>query len=218
MNILLLGAPGSGKGSQAELLLKDYGLVQISTGDLLRQAVANKTKEGVMAESFMNKGELVPDELVLKLLSARMQNPDCKEGVVFDGFPRTVEQAKLLDNILTAENKKIDIVFNIDSPFDVITRRLLSRRVCENCKKNYNMISNPPQGDNCDACGGKIITRDDDNESVIKNRLEVYVESTRPLIEYYESKGVLVNIDGNRVISEISYELKGILIKKLGIK
>jgi adenylate kinase len=218
MNILLLGAPGSGKGSQAELLLKDYGLVQISTGDLLRQAVANKTKEGVMAESFMNKGELVPDELVLKLLSARMQNPDCKEGVVFDGFPRTVEQAKLLDNILTAMNKKIDLVFNIDSPFDVITRRLLSRRVCGNCKKNYNMISNPPKGNNCDECGGKIITRDDDNEPVVKNRLEVYEKSTRPLIEYYESKGVLVNIDGNRAISEISYELKGILIKKLGIK
>ena len=216
MNILMLGAPGSGKGSQSELIVNDYGLVQISTGDLLRQAVSNKTEEGVLANSYMKKGELVPDELVLGLLSTRMNKPDCKNGVIFDGFPRNVKQAEMLDEILSTSGKKIDLVINIGSPFDVLKDRLMARRLCDKCGKGYNMISNPPKGKNCD-CGGNIITRSDDNEEVIKNRLEVYLNSTKPLIEYYTEKGVLADIDGDRKIPVINSDIKEI-INKTGIR
>lgn len=216
MNILMLGAPGSGKGSQSELIVKDHHLVQISTGDLLRQAVSNKTEEGILANSFMSKGELVPDELVLRLLSLRMSKPDCINGVIFDGFPRNVKQAEMLDEILRKDGSRIDIVINYESPFDVLKERLLARRLCEKCGKGYNMISNPPQGNKCD-CGGKIITRSDDNEETIKNRLDVYLKSTKPLIDYYTKKGVLVNVNGNREIAVIYNELKNI-IKKAGTK
>lgn len=216
MNILMLGAPGSGKGSQSELIVRDYSLVQISTGDLLRHAVSNKTKEGVLANSYMSRGELVPDELVLGLLSLRMHNPDCRNGVIFDGFPRNVKQAEMLDKILQTGGKKIDLVINIESPFDVLQKRLTARRLCDKCGRGYNMISNPPKGVKCD-CGGNIITRSDDNESVIKNRLEVYLSSTKPLIEYYTKKGVLVNVDGDRDISVIYKDLNE-LIKKAGTK
>jgi len=216
MNVLMLGAPGSGKGSQSELIVKDFSFVQISTGDLLRQAVANKTKEGIQANSYMSKGELVPDELVLDLLSLRMHNPDCKNGVIFDGFPRNVKQAEMLDKILKDEGKKIDIVINIESPFDVLQRRLTARRLCSKCGKGFNMISNPPKGNKCE-CGGNIITRSDDNEEVIKNRLEVYLSSTKPLIEYYTKKGVLVNINGNREIAVIYKEVKE-MITNTGVK
>jgi adenylate kinase len=212
MNILMLGAPGSGKGSQSELIVNDYGLVQISTGDLLRQAVSNKTEEGVLANSYMKKGELVPDELVLELLSTRMNKPDCKNGVIFDGFPRNVKQAEMLDEILSTSGKKIDLVINIGSPFDVLKDRLMARRLCDKCGKGYNMISNPPKGKNCD-CGGNIITRSDDNEEVIKNRLEVYLNSTKPLIEYYTKKGVLADIDGDRKIPVINSDIKEIINK-----
>ncbi len=212
MNILMLGAPGSGKGSQSELIVKDFGLVQISTGDLLRQAVANQTKEGILANSYMSKGELVPDELVLGLLSIRMNKPDCENGVIFDGFPRNVKQAELLDRILAEDRKKIDIVINIGSPFDVLKERLMARRLCDKCGKGYNMISNPPNGKNC-GCGGAIVTRSDDNEEVIKNRLEVYLSSTKPLIEYYLKKGVLADIDGNRKIPVIYGDIKELINK-----
>ncbi|MBU4487234.1 MAG: adenylate kinase [Candidatus Delongbacteria bacterium] len=218
MNILLLGAPGSGKGSQAELLLNDYNLIQISTGDLLRQAVSKKTEQGILASGYMNKGELVPDELVLNILSLRLQKPDCKKGVIFDGYPRNVKQAEMLEDILQKEGKKLDIVFNIDLPFDIVLKRLLSRRICSTCGKGYNMISNPPKGNTCEDCGSKIITRDDDKESVIINRLEVYVENTKPLIEHYRNKGILTDIDGNRAVPEIYGELKEILTQKLGLK
>lgn len=214
MNILMLGAPGSGKGSQSELIVKDYGLVQISTGDLLRQAVSNQTKEGILANSYMSKGELVPDELVMGMLSLRMNKPDCRKGVIFDGFPRNVKQAEMLDKILAEDGKKIDIVINIGSPFGVLKERLMARRLCDKCGKGYNMISNPPKSKTCD-CGGNIITRSDDNDEVIKNRLEVYLSSTKPLIEYYKKKGVLADIDGNRKIPVIYGDIKE-LINKAG--
>lgn len=216
MNILMLGAPGSGKGSQSELIVKDYSLVQISTGDLLRQAVANKTKEGILAGSYMSKGELVPDELVIGLLSTRMNKPDCKNGVIFDGFPRNVKQAEMLDRILMEDGKRIDLVINIESPFGVLQERLMARRLCGKCGKGYNMISNPPKGKKCD-CGGDIITRSDDNEQVIKNRLEVYLNSTKPLIAHYTEKGVLENVNGNREIPVIYRDLKE-MIKKAGTR
>lgn len=208
MNILLLGAPGSGKGSQAEQILKDFGYVQISTGDLLRDSLSKKTPDGLLAGEYMGKGELVPDDLVIKILQDRLERPDCEKGVIFDGFPRTVSQAEKLDMILGVKGNKLDLVLNIESPFDVLLSRLLSRRICSSCGKTYNMISNPPEGDKCSVCGGKVVSRADDKEDVIKNRLKVYVRNTHPLIEYYEKKGVLCSVDGDRTIMEIYSDVK----------
>jgi len=208
MNILLLGAPGSGKGSQAEQILKDFGYVQISTGDLLRDSLSKKTPDGLLAGEYMGKGELVPDDLVIKILQDRLERPDCEKGVIFDGFPRTVSQAEKLDMILGVKGNKLDLVLNIESPFDVLVSRLLSRRICSSCGKTYNMISNPPEGDKCSVCGGKVVSRADDKEDVIKNRLKVYVRNTHPLIEYYEKKGVLCSVDGDRTIMEIYSDVK----------
>ena len=208
MNILLLGAPGSGKGSQAEQILKDFGYVQISTGDLLRDSLSKKTPDGLLAGEYMGKGELVPDDLVIKILQDRLERPDCEKGVIFDGFPRTVSQAEKLDMILGVKGNKLDLVLNIESPFDVLVSRLLSRRICSSCGKTYNMISNPPEGDKCSVCGWKVVSRADDKEDVIKNRLKVYVRNTHPLIEYYEKKGVLCSVDGDRTIMEIYSDVK----------
>jgi adenylate kinase len=211
MNILLLGAPGSGKGSQSELLIKEFGLIQISTGELLRKAISEKTKEGMEAEKFVSAGELVPDSLVADIIKRRLGQKDCGNGVIFDGYPRNVAQAGVLAEILGALDKKLDIVFNIESPFDVLIRRLLSRRSCSACGKGYNMISDPPKGKVCDLCGGNIVSRDDDKEDVIKHRLDVYLKSTKPLIEYYAKKGMLENIEGTRTVREIYGDLKRIL-------
>lgn len=214
MNILLLGAPGSGKGSQAELLEKDYNIVQVSTGDLLRDAVSKNTDLGKVAKSYMDKGDLVPNDLVLSLLSERLSENDCKNGVIFDGFPRNLEQTDLLESILNNRNRKLDLVINIDVPFDLIIRRLNSRRVCSQCGKGYNVISNPPKGENCDSCGGNIIIRDDDREEVIKNRLSVYEENTKPLIAHYDKKGILITVNGEGKIKDIYNVLKEILKDK----
>ena len=207
MNILLLGAPGSGKGSQAELLEKEYGIVQVSTGDLLRDAVSNNTDLGAIAKIYMDKGELVPNDLVLELLSDRLKNHDCDNGVIFDGFPRNIEQTKLLEDLLEKRERELDLVVNIDVSFEVIISRLNSRRVCSGCGKGYNMISNPPKCKNCESCGGEIIIRDDDREDVVRNRLDVYEKNTKLLIAHYSEKGILINIDGVGKIAEIYKEL-----------
>jgi len=215
MNILLLGAPGSGKGSQAEQILKDFGYVQISTGDLLRDSLSRKTPDGVLAGEYMSKGELAPDELVLRILKERLNRPDCGKGVIFDGFPRTVTQAEKLDTILKEKGNNLDLVLNIESPFNVLISRLLSRRVCSSCGKTYNTISNPPRDNLCSVCGGNVVSRPDDREEVIKNRLEVYTQNTRPLIEYYEKKDILFSIDGDRSVQDIYDDVKK-LIKEQG--
>ena len=207
MNILLLGAPGSGKGSQAELLEKEYGIVQVSTGDLLRDAVSNNTEIGVKAKVKMDKGELVRNECVLELLYERIKEHDCDNGVIFDGFPRNLEQTKLLEDLLEKRERELDLVVNIEVPFDLIITRLNSRRVCSGCGKGYNTITNPPKGKNCESCGGEIIIRDDDKEDVVRNRLDVYDKNTKPLIAHYSGKGILINIDGVGKIAEIYKEL-----------
>ncbi|MDD3044996.1 MAG: adenylate kinase [Candidatus Delongbacteria bacterium] len=211
MNILLLGAPGSGKGSQSEQILKDFGYVQISTGDLLRDSLSRKTPDGLLAGEYMVKGELVPDDLVIEILRERLNRPDCLKGVIFDGFPRTVIQAEKLDAILEEKGEKLDFVLNIESPFNVLISRLLSRRVCSSCGKTYNMISNPPSGNKCSQCGGEVISRADDREDVIKNRLEVYTQNTLPLVRYFEGKNILISINGDRTVQDIYKDVKRLI-------
>lgn len=211
MNILLLGAPGSGKGSQSEQILKDFGYVQISTGDLLRDSLSRKTPDGLLAGEYMGKGELVPDDLVIEILRERLSRPDCMKGVIFDGFPRTVIQAEKLDAILEEKGEKLDFVLNIESPFNVLISRLLSRRVCSSCGKTYNMISNPPSGNKCSQCGGEVISRADDREDVIKNRLEVYTQNTLPLVRYFEGKNILISINGDRTVQDIYKDVKRLI-------
>ncbi|MFA6652736.1 MAG: adenylate kinase [Candidatus Delongbacteria bacterium] len=211
MNILLLGAPGSGKGSQSEQILKDFGYVQISTGDLLRDSLSRKTPDGLLAGEYMGKGELVPDDLVIEILRERLNRPDCMKGVIFDGFPRTVIQAEKLDAILEEKGEKLDFVLNIESPFNVLISRLLSRRVCSSCGKTYNMISNPPSGNKCSQCGGEVISRADDREDVIKNRLEVYTQNTLPLVRYFEGKNILISINGDRTVQDIYKDVKRLI-------
>ncbi|MHC1590954.1 MAG: adenylate kinase [Candidatus Helarchaeales archaeon] len=199
MKIILLGAPGAGKGTNATKLVEKYNIPQISTGDLLRKAVAEKTKLGIEAESYMTAGKLVPDELVINLVKERLSQPDCKNGFILDGFPRTITQAEKLEDITS-----IDAVINLDVDTQVLVRRSTGRRSCPNCGAVYHVEFNPPKKEGiCDKCGTKLIVRKDDTEETVKNRIETYKKNTAPLIEYYEKKGLLKNIDANRNIEVI---------------
>ena len=211
MNIVLFGAPGSGKGSQAELLSADFGLVQLSTGDLIRTAISENTDKGVLANEFVIKGSLVPDEMVFSILKQRLDQPDAQKGVIFDGYPRNVAQAELLKEYLGSKGQEINMVFYITSTPEIVVGRLLSRRLCSVCGKGFNMISNPPIENKCTECGGEVMSRSDDNEEVIKNRLEVYSKNTKPLIEYYAGKGLFHEIDGDRKIIDVYADLKKIV-------
>ncbi|HNR87255.1 MAG TPA: adenylate kinase [Spirochaetota bacterium] len=189
MRIILLGAPGAGKGTVAELLIEKYGIPQISTGDMLRSAVKAGTDLGKQAADFMNRGELVPDALIMGLIENRLQEPDARGGFILDGFPRTIEQADQLAAILTKLGMGLDLVVNLEVPEDVIIRRLTSRRTCSNpnCQAIYNIYTKPSQRDGvCDKCGSPTVQRDDETEAVIKKRLSTYQEKTAPLIGYYE--------------------------------
>lgn len=218
MNIVLLGAPGSGKGSQAELLANDFNMVQISTGDLIRSAISEKTGEGVLANEYVTKGMLVPDDVVLSILKLRLKRSDTENGVIFDGYPRSVLQAKSLEAVLTTSKKNLDAIIYITSTTEVIVERLLSRRMCESCGKVYNMITNPPKDNKCEECGGNIVSRSDDNEKIIRNRLDVYNETTKPLVDFYSEKGLLHEINGDRKIIEVYEEIKEVMKVKLNIK
>lgn len=204
MNIILLGPPGGGKGTQARFITEKFGIPQISTGDMLRDAVTNKTDLGLKAKEYMDAGKLVPDDLVIKIVEERLKRDDCKDGFILDGFPRTLLQAEALDKILTRMSKKIDYVINIDVPAEDIVKRLTSRRICKKCGNIYNLLSNPPKIDGrCDICGGELYQRDDDKEETVRRRLQVYKEDTEPLIMYYKSKGVLKTIDGRKDIDDV---------------
>lgn len=204
MNIILLGPPGGGKGTQARFITEKFGIPQISTGDMLRDAVTNKTDLGLKAKEYMDAGKLVPDDLVIKIVEERLKRDDCKDGFILDGFPRTLLQAEALDKILTRMSKKMDYVINIDVPAEDIVKRLTSRRICKKCGNIYNLLSNPPKIDGrCDICGGELYQRDDDKEETVRRRLTVYKEDTEPLIMYYKSKGVLKTIDGRKDIDDV---------------
>ena len=195
MRIILLGPPGAGKGTQAISLAEEFNLPHISTGDLLRQNVKKSTQLGLRAQDFMNKGLLVPDELVTDMLAQRFKEPDIKNGFILDGFPRNIHQAKTLDNILKEANTGIDAVIYLDTSEKVIIQRLSGRLVCKNCGQNFHKTNMPPKADNlCDKCGGQLYQRQDDKEATIMARLEVYRKEVSTLIEYYEEKQKLYRI------------------------
>ncbi|MFC1553202.1 adenylate kinase [candidate division KSB1 bacterium] len=204
MRLILLGAPGVGKGTQAKQIEEKYQIPQISTGDILRAALKEGTELGLKAKEFMNKGELVPDEIIINLIRERLQEKDCENGFILDGFPRSTPQAEALDVLLKNLNIPLDAVVSIDVPEDEIVRRLVSRRLCRNCGKDYNTITNPPPADMvCTDCGGEIYQRDDDKEATIRNRLTVYTNSTAPLVSFYESKGLLKDVNGMQKTEEV---------------
>ena len=200
--IIILGAPGSGKGSQCKWITKDYNVPHISTGDIFRKNISEGTELGKKAKEYMDKGALVPDELVIDLLTSRLDEDDCVErGFLLDGFPRTLSQAEALAKYLDSKNIKLDKVINIDVDDAEIMSRALNRRTCSNpnCKAIYNISDNPPKKENvCDKCGSPLFVRDDDNEETVKNRLKTYHEQTEPLIKYYEEQGILRTVKGQK--------------------
>lgn len=199
MKIIMLGAPGAGKGTQAKMIADKYEIPHISTGDIFRANIKNGTALGMEAKGYMDQGKLVPDELTVKILLGRVAQEDCKNGYVLDGFPRTIPQAEVLDKALTELNDKIDFAINVDVPDENIIRRMSGRRACLNCGATYHIAHVPPKAEGiCDRCGNELILRDDDKEETVKNRLTVYHEQTQPLIDYYTAKGVLENVDGTQ--------------------
>ena len=212
MDLLILGAPGAGKGTQSKLISKEFGLKQLSTGDLLRKAVKDGTEFGLRAKGFMDKGELVPDEDIIGIISDALKTDEFSNGVIFDGFPRTVKQADSLGVLLSKIGRKIDLVLSVDVPFDIITKRLTARRVCSSCGEEFNLIAKRPKVENiCDLCNGKVIQRKDDVEETINNRLEVYKNSSQKLIDYYSEKGNFHSIDGHKEFNLIFLEIKKLI-------
>ncbi len=215
MHLILFGAPGVGKGTQAKLISQRFQVPQISTGDMLREAVKEKTELGNKASQLMNQGKLVPDTIMLELIKDRISREDCRQGFILDGFPRTIAQAKELDDLFQELSLPNVICIEIKVPDNEIIRRLISRRICEKCGSDYNLVTNPPP-DNlvCLNCGGMIIQRKDDNEQTIGNRLKVYLEQTAPLKEYYHQKGDFYSIDGLHPIDSVRDEIFNILENK----
>ena len=212
MNLILLGPPGAGKGTQAKMLIDAYGIPQISTGDMLREAVKNQTALGMEAKKFMDSGQLVPDEVVIGLAKDRIAQPDCEKGFMLDGFPRTVPQAEALDKVLDGMDKKIDHVISIEVPNSELLGRLTGRRTCKACGQGYHVMFDPPKQEGvCDKCGGELYQRDDDNQETVSNRLKVYGSQTEPLIDYYKAKGLLRPIDGVGGMGEILDRIKAVL-------
>lgn len=214
MRLVLLGAPGAGKGTQAKKLIETFGIPQISTGDILRKAVADGTPLGKEAKSYMNNGELVPDSVVIGLVKERLAQDDCKKGYILDGFPRNTSQAQTLDNVLSSMNSPLDVALSVDVDKDILMKRLTGRRTCKGCQQMYNIHFSPSKKDGiCDKCGGELFQRDDDKEATIKNRLDVYEKSTAPLIDYYRKKGILKSVNGEGDIEEIFKKVLSILKK-----
>jgi len=211
MNIILIGPPGAGKGTQAKKIQEYYSLPHISTGDILRENINNNTSLGLKAKSYMSRGELVPDELLITLIKDRLSKNDCSAGFMLDGYPRTIPQADALQMILTESNKKIDAVLNISVDDQELIRRLSGRRMCK-CGASYHVIFNPPKKEGiCDICKGKLYQRDDDRPEAIQNRLNVYKKQTQPLIDYYIRKKILRTIDGSKEIPQIFEDIKRVL-------
>ncbi|MFV8829680.1 adenylate kinase [Alkalihalobacterium sp. APHAB7] len=215
MNLILMGLPGAGKGTQAEKIVENYGIPHISTGDMFRAAIKNETELGMKAKSFMDAGELVPDEVTIGIVRERLSQADCEKGFLLDGFPRTVAQAEALDGMLSSLERKIDFVINIDVPEGILMDRLTGRRVSPTSGRTYHVIFNPPKVEGiCDVDGSQLIQRDDDKPETVKKRLEVNIKQSKPLLDFYSEKGVLRDIDGlqeiGQVFENIDQLLKGI--------
>ncbi len=215
MNLIFLGPPGAGKGTQAEYICRDFGVVQLSTGDILRANRKQGTELGNKAQSFMDKGELVPDEIIVDMIREELKKPDLQDGYLLDGFPRTVPQAEALDKLLDEMGQKLDSVLVLEVPNDELVKRLTNRRTCNNCGKSYHLIFNPPKNDEiCDNCGEKALyQRDDDKEETVRNRLKVYENQTFPLIDYYNKKGLTKKIDGVGDLGQVYARIKSFLDK-----
>lgn len=212
MRLVLLGAPGAGKGTQAKKLIEKYHVPQISTGDILRKAVADGTPLGKEAKSYMDKGELVPDSVVIGLVKERIAQDDCKIGYILDGFPRNTAQAETLDNVLSEMNAPLDVALSVDVDKDILMKRLTGRRTCKSCGQMFNVHFSAPQKEGiCDKCGGALYQRDDDKEDTIRNRLDVYDSQTAPLIDYYAKQGILKSVEGVGSIDEIFGHIVSIL-------
>lgn len=204
MNIVLLGPPGAGKGTQAARIVEKYGVPHISTGDIFRANIKAGTELGKRAQEYMNRGELVPDELVVEIATDRLAADDCKEGFLLDGFPRTVFQAEKLDEFMASKGRKIEHVLNIEVGRDDLMARLTGRRVCKSCGASFHVVNIPPKQEGiCDNCGAELVQRADDNEETASNRIEVYNRETKPLIDYYEKAGNIVNIDGGKAAEDV---------------
>jgi adenylate kinase len=212
MNLVLMGLPGAGKGTQAERIVEKYDIPHISTGDMFRAAMKEETDLGLQAKSFIDKGELVPDEVTIGIVRERLGKNDCQKGFLLDGFPRTVAQAVALEGILADLNKQIDYVINIEVNKDILMDRLTGRRICKQCGSTYHLIFNPPATPGeCDKCGGELYQRADDNEETVANRLEVNLKQTEPLLNFYNEKGYLRNINGEQDIDLVFVDVNHLL-------
>lgn len=205
MNVILLGPPGAGKGTQAAMLAEKTSLVHVSSGDLFRAALRDGTELGMKAKTYMDRGELVPDGVVIDMILERIGAPDCKEGVIFDGFPRTVDQAQALEASLTEQNQTIDKVIYMTVPDDVLLKRISGRRTCKSCGAVFNTYYFAPKAEGvCDVCGGELYQRSDDTEETAKNRLDVYFRQTTPLVDYYREQDTLREVDGEQDIAVVT--------------
>lgn len=214
LKIIMLGAPGAGKGTQAKKIAAKYSIPHISTGDIFRANIKNNTELGQKAKIYMDKGELVPDELVVDLIMDRFKEPDCAKGYVLDGFPRTIPQAEALDKALNAQNESVDYAINVEVPDENIINRMSGRRACVGCGATYHIQFNPTKVEGvCDVCGEKLILRDDDKPETVKNRLSVYHEQTQPLIDYYAKKSILAEVDGTKDMEDVFNAIVEILGK-----
>lgn len=212
MNLVLMGLPGAGKGTQAERIVEKYNIPHISTGDMFRAAIKEGTELGMKAKSFMDQGALVPDEVTIGIVKERLGKDDCKKGFLLDGFPRTVPQAKALEVLLTELDRQIHYVINIDVDTSKLMERLTGRRICKSCGATYHMVFNPPAQEGvCDKCGSELYQRSDDNAETVGNRLEVNIKQTQPLLDFYSEKGYLQNINGDQDIEDVFKDLDRLL-------
>lgn len=213
MNIVLMGLPGAGKGTQAEKIVKEYGIPHISTGDMFRAAMQDETELGLKAKSFMDKGELVPDEVTNGIVKERLQADDTKKGFLLDGFPRTQAQAQALDTILEELGRQIDAVINIEVNPEILMNRLTGRIICRNCGATYHIVNNPPKVEGvCDRCGSTdFYQREDDKPETVNNRIQINLEQSKPILDYYDAKGILRNVDGESGIDNLFQTIQKIM-------
>lgn len=216
MNIIIMGPPGAGKGTQAKMLIREFEIPHISTGDMFRAAIKQGTELGLKAKAVMDAGQLVPDELTIGIVRERLANSDCEKGFLLDGFPRTIPQAEALMKILAGLNRSLDAAINVEVPNDVLMPRMTGRRICRQCGATYHIKFNPPKElSQCDQCAGELYQRSDDSEETVANRLAVYTQQTEPLLAYYQQQGLLLTVNGNQEMLKVFGDIYNILVKKV---